>query len=138
MAAALLVWLAPARWLRGKVIDWFDAVGIAAYAVFGTNKALAFGIDPVPAAMMGVITGCAGGIIRDVLANEPSILMRPEIYVTAIALAAGSYVILLALGMAALPAAVIAALAGFGLRAVAIAKGLALPGYGLADERRKS
>ena len=39
---------------------------------------------------MGVLTACAGGIIRDVLAGEPSILMRPELYVTAAALAAGS------------------------------------------------
>jgi len=38
---------------------------------------------------MGVITGCVGGIIRDVLAGQPSILLRPELYVTAAALAAG-------------------------------------------------
>ena len=41
---------------------------------------------------MGVLTACAGGIFRDVLAGEPSILMRPELYVTAAALAAGLFV----------------------------------------------
>jgi len=51
--------------------------------VFGTAKALAWGVAPVPALMMGVITGCVGGTIRDILAGVPSIIMRPEIYVTA-------------------------------------------------------
>ena len=45
-----------------------------------------YGVAPVPAFVMGVLTACAGGIIRDVLAGEPSILMRPELYVTAAAL----------------------------------------------------
>ena len=55
----------------------------------GAAKALGYGVPPVPAALMGVVTACVGGIIRDVLAGEPSILMRPELYVTAAALAAG-------------------------------------------------
>jgi uncharacterized membrane protein YeiH len=70
-----------------------------------------------------------GGIIRDVLAGEPSILLRPEIYVTAAALAAGLFVVLTLLGAPLLPAAAIAAAAGFALRALAIVRGLALPGY---------
>ncbi|HAN89816.1 MAG TPA: hypothetical protein DCQ48_10835, partial [Erythrobacter sp.] len=52
----------------------------------GAAKALEYGIPPVTAALMGVITGCVGGIIRDVVAGRPSILMRPELYVTAAAL----------------------------------------------------
>ena len=68
---------------------WFDAAGLAAYATYGAAKALGYGVAPVPAFAMGVLTACAGGIIRDVLAGEPSILMRPELYVTAAALAAG-------------------------------------------------
>ena len=51
-----------------------------------------YGVAPVPAFVMGVLTACAGGIIRDVLAGEPSILMRPELYVTAAALSAGLFV----------------------------------------------
>jgi uncharacterized membrane protein YeiH len=79
--------------------------------------------------MMGVITACVGGVIRDMLAGEPSILLRPEIYVTAAALASGSFVILLWLGVPLALAALISAIAGFGLRAAAIAKGLAIPAY---------
>jgi len=78
---------------------------------------------------MGVITACVGGIIRDVLAGEPSILMRPELYVTAAALAAGLHVILVAAGLPAFAAAIVAATAGFSLRAAAIHWKLALPSY---------
>jgi uncharacterized membrane protein YeiH len=104
-------------------------VGLAAYAVFGAAKAIGYGVPPVPAALMGVMTACVGGIIRDVLAGEPSILLRPEIYVTAAALASGLYV---GLGQAGVPlpvAATVGALAGFTLRAVAIRWKLALPAY---------
>lgn len=129
LGTSLQIWLTPRRWWSERALDWFDAVGLAAYAVFGAAKSLAFGVPPLTAAMMGVITACVGGIIRDVLAHEPSILLRPELYVTAAALAASLFVALLLLGVAAPVAAVIAALTGFGLRAAAIARGLALPGY---------
>ncbi|RZM00202.1 MAG: trimeric intracellular cation channel family protein [Sphingomonas sp.] len=130
LGMALLIWATPTRWWRGEALDWFDAVGLAAYAVYGAAKALRFGVPPIPAVLMGVVTACVGGIIRDVLAGEPSILMRPELYVTAAALAAGCYVGLRELGMVPWHAAVIAALAGFALRSAAIRFKLALPAYG--------
>ena len=100
IAIALIVWATPERWWqRGQLLEWADAVGLAAYAVFGTAKALAWGVPPVPALMMGVITGCVGGTIRDILAGVPSIIMRPEIYVTAAALSSGLYLVLLWLGL---------------------------------------
>ncbi|MDG5488232.1 trimeric intracellular cation channel family protein [Sphingomonas sp. BGYR3] len=129
LAAALLIWVTPEAWWRGQGFDWLDALGLAAYAVFGAAKALGYGVEPVPAFIMGVITACAGGIIRDVLAGEPSILMRPELYVTAAALAAGTHVGLSIAGLPVMAAAVPAALAGFGLRAAAIRWKLALPSY---------
>ncbi len=129
LGVALLAWFTPQRWWEGKLLDWFDAAGLAAYAVLGTAKALAYGLTPVPAVLMGVITGCVGGIIRDVLAGRPSILMRPELYVTAAALASA----LCALGaVLALPDLIVwsaAALAGFALRGSAMQFGLALPAY---------
>ena len=130
LGVALLAWFTPHRWWEGRLLLWADAAGLAAYAVLGTVKAHGYGVAPVPAALMGVITGCAGGIIRDVLAGQPSILMRAEIYVTAAALAAA----LAAAGtVAGLPNAAVwsvAALAGFGLRGAAIHWSLSLPGYG--------
>ena len=129
LTTAVLIWATPRRLWNERALDWFDAVGLAAYAVFGAGKALAYGVPPVPAAVMGVVTGCVGGIIRDVLANEPSILMRPELYVTAAALASSLFVLLIWLGVDPELAAPLAALTGFTLRAFAIARGLKLPAY---------
>lgn len=129
LLAALAVWILPSSIWPEKALDWCDGVGLASYAVFGAWKALAYDVPPVSAAAMGVITACMGGIIRDVLAGEPSILLRPELYVTVAALAAATFVILIGLGTPLLVAAVIAAFAGFSLRALAIVRGLGLPGY---------
>jgi uncharacterized membrane protein YeiH len=129
LGVALLIWLTPRRWWSERALDWFDAVGLAAYAVFGAAKALAYGVPPVVAVLMGVITACVGGIIRDVLAGEPSILLRPELYVTAAALAAGLFVGLSWLGIPVAVAAPAAVLTGFALRAAAIARGIKLPAY---------
>lgn len=129
IGAALLTWLASKQFIAGRALLWFDAAGLAAYAVYGAAKALGYGVAPVPAFVMGVLTACAGGIIRDVLAGEPSILMRPELYVTAAALSSGLFVGLALLGLALPVAAGIAAIAGFALRALAIARGWSLPAY---------
>jgi uncharacterized membrane protein YeiH len=130
LGMAVVIWVTPERWWRGAALDWFDAIGLAAYAVFGAFKATSYGVPPVPAALMGVVSACVGGIIRDILAGEPSIVMRPEIYVTAAALASSSYVVLDLIGVPTAPAAAIAATAGFLLRAAAIHWHLALPVYG--------
>jgi len=129
LATAGLIWVTPAKLWKGRALDWFDAVGMAVYAVFGAAKALSFGIPLLPAMMMGVITACVGGIIRDVLAGEPSILLRPEIYVTAAALAAGLFVLLAWSGLPVIAAAIAGAGSGFALRALAISRGLAIPSY---------
>lgn len=129
LGVSALIWVTPQHWWNGKALDWLDAMGLAAYAVFGAAKALSFGIPPVPAAIMGVLTACSGGILRDVLAGEPSILMRPELYVTAAALAAVLYVALTLLGLPPYGAALPAAAAGFALRAAAIVWQIKLPSY---------
>jgi uncharacterized membrane protein YeiH len=129
LVTAGAVWVTPARLWNARAIDWFDAVGLAVYAVFGAAKALSLGVPPLPAIMMGVITACVGGIIRDVLAGVPSILLRPEIYVTAAALAAGLFTGLAMLGMPGALAAPLGAVAGFGLRALAILRNWSIPSY---------
>src|SRR4051794_32714778 len=129
IGAALLVWLLSRRRLAGEALLWFDAAGLAAYATYGAAKALGLGVAPVPAFAMGVLTACVGGIIRDVLAGEPSILMRPELYVTAAALSSGLFVGLELVGVPMWIAALVATPAGFGLRGMAIARGWSLPAY---------
>jgi uncharacterized membrane protein YeiH len=129
IGAALLTWLVSRRFIAERALLWFDAAGLAAYATYGAAKALSFGVAPVPAFVMGVLTACAGGIIRDVLAGEPSILMRPELYVTAAALSSGLFVGLALLGLSLPIAGGVAAIAGFTLRGLAIARGWSLPAY---------
>jgi uncharacterized membrane protein YeiH len=80
-----------------------DAIGLGLFAVVGTEKALMYGIDPVMAAALGMVTGIGGGMVRDVLAGEVPSVLRTDIYAVA-ALAASGVV---ALGDALdLPAAV--------------------------------
>jgi len=129
IAAALLVWVTSRRRFTGRALLWFDAAGLAAYSAYGAAKALGYGVSPVPAFAMGVLTACAGGIIRDVLAGEPSVLMRRQLYVTAAALSAGLFVALVLLGIPRVLAAAIAAIAGFTLRGFAISRALSLPAY---------
>ena len=129
LLTALVAWFTPARWWKGRLLDWADAVGLAVYSTLGTAKALSYGVEAVPAVLMGIVTGCVGGIIRDVLAGQPSILLRPELYVTVAALSAA----LCAAGtLAGLPLALVwsvAALAGFALRAAALIWKIELPPY---------
>lgn len=129
LATAAAVWVTPIHWWQGKLLDYADALGLTAYAVLGSAKALSYGVPPAPAFVMGVVTGCAGGIIRDVIAGRPSIIMRPELYVTAAALSAALCVAGGAAGLPRGPVWIAAALAGFALRAAAIRWRLALPGY---------
>ena len=129
LGVALLAWFTPHRWWEGRMIEWADAAGLGGYSVLGTAKALGYGVPPVSAMLMGVITGCVGGIIRDVLAGRPSNLMSREIYVSAAALAAA-----LCIGghLLRLPDWLVwttAALAGFALRGAAIQWGWKTPPY---------
>ena len=129
LAAAFVTWITPHAWWPDRAIDWFDAIGIAAYGVMGAANALAYDIAPLAAAIMGIFTACLGGVLRDVLGGQPSMIIRPELYVTAAALAAGAYIVLDISGMEPAVAAAVAFTMGFGLRALAIVKKLSLPSY---------
>jgi uncharacterized membrane protein YeiH len=118
-----------ANWSRYRLLLWLDAVGIAAYSVMGAEKALDAGAPPVPAVIMGVMTATFGGIIRDVLAGEPSVLLRREIYITAALAGAAVHVGLVSLGSPFWLAALAGAAAAFALRAGALARGWTLPIY---------
>ena len=91
------------------------------------GKAIEFGISPVPAAAAGVITACLGGIIRDITAGVPSILMRHELYVTAAVASAAVFVTTTFLGLSVPWPALAGFIAGFALRGAAIRWGLTLP-----------
>ena len=134
LGTALIAWFTPVRWWEGKGFAYADGAGLAAYAAIGSAKALAYGVPPVPAALMGVITGCVGGIIRDVVAGRPSIIMQPELYVTPAALSAALTVTgIWAARWLGAPDELALALAfacGFALRSAAIRWEWGLPSYG--------
>ena len=118
-----------------RAILWPDALGLGLFTAVGVDLALAVGEPPLVAVLMGVVTSVFGGVLRDVLADEPSILLKREIYVTAALAGAMAYVCLTLIGVAAWPAA----LAGFAtagvVRGGAIVFGWSLPPFGGATER---
>lgn len=124
---AAAAWLVPLRWWPERALEWLDAAGLAAYSVYGAGKAIEYGIGPVPAIAAGITTACLGGVIRDIMSGVPSVLMRHELYVTASLVAAGVFVGLQGLHLAAPLPALIGTSAGFALRGAAIHWKLALP-----------
>ena len=128
-AVAVLIWVTRGRGLSGKTLVWLDAAGLCVYAVVGAAKALALGVSPAVCVVMGVITATFGGVIRDVLANEASILLRRELYISAAIVSAGVFVILRVLNVDGAWASAIAVMLGFGVRAGAILQGWHLPAF---------
>jgi uncharacterized membrane protein YeiH len=114
------------RTLRNHVLI-FDAAGLALFAVVGTQKALGYRLNPVMAAVLGVLTGVGGGVLRDVLVAQVPTVLRAELY--AVAALAGAIVVVVGHVLNFPPTAV--AIAGaalcFGLRLVAIRRGWHLP-----------
>ena len=129
LAASVAVWLVGARPWRFRALLWLDALGLAAYGVMGAAKASAFGIAPLICIVMGALTACFGGVVRDLLAGEPSILLRREITVSAALLAATVFVLARVLGLDLWPGAFVGAVMGFGLRAGALVWGWSLPAF---------
>jgi uncharacterized membrane protein YeiH len=112
---------------RYRALLWLDAVGLALVTIAGTAKALDVGVSPVVAVAMGVITAALGGIIRDTLGQEPSIILRREIYVTATLIGAIMFAALD--GFNRPLAAICGCGVAFAIRGLAIARGWTLPVY---------
>ena len=73
---------------KPKRLPWYilpvsDAIGLAVFVGIGVEKAIKYNADPMIAVIMGVMTGCGGGIIRDILAREVPMVLRSEVYATA-------------------------------------------------------
>lgn len=105
----------------------FDGAGLALFAVSGTKKALAFGLEPAMAALLGMLTGIGGGMVRDVLVAEIPTVLRSDLY--AVAALAGAAVVVIG-DLLEIPSSA-AAIGGvtlcFVLRVMAIKYGWRLP-----------
>jgi uncharacterized membrane protein YeiH len=129
LAAGAAVWAVGERPWSSRIFLWLDAGGLAAYAVLGSAKALAAGVTPLVAVVMGILTATFGGVLRDLFAGEVSVLLRREIYVTAAAATAMVFVLLRLAGAELWLSAALAFVAGFALRGGAITRGWSLPGF---------
>ena len=125
LAAAMLAGLTTFIWHRAierlrNPVRVFDALGLGLFAVAGTQKALAFGLHPVMAALLGMLTGIGGGVTRDLLRSRVPVVFQSDIY--ALAALAGASVVVLGRWLAwpALPTAIAGALLCFGLRILAM------------------
>jgi len=102
IAAAAATWL----WVRrfpppDKALQYADALGLAFFSIAGTQIAQNAGLSPFICIIMGALTGCAGGLIRDVLVAEvPLIFRQSELYVTACLAGIAAYLVLAAMGVA--------------------------------------
>ena len=108
-------------------VQVFDAVGLALFAVLGADKALAAGLGPVGAVMLGMLTGVGGGIVRDVLVAEVPHVLQRELYAVAALLGATVVVVGHARGLPAAPVAVAGAVLCFVVRWFASRRGWHLP-----------
>jgi len=116
---------------RFKVFEapllYFDAIGLGTFVVIGTTKALDFQLGWLGAVLMGVMTGTAGGLFRDVLANEVPLILRREIYASACVVGGGLLVALKLAGANHAFAALLAAGTVIIIRLLAIHYDWALP-----------
>ena len=132
--AAAGMWLARVpRRLPWYALPVADAFGLALFVVIGAKKALLFGTSGMVAVVMGVITGVAGGLIRDVLAREVPMVLQKEIYATACIFGGVLYTSSVALELAHIPAMLISMLGVLAVRIPAIFRHLSLPSFTLRD-----
>lgn len=115
-----------------------DALGLALFAVLGTQKALVLG-SPLPVAIvMGTITGVAGGMIRDVLCNVIPMILRQEIYALAATLGGGLFVVFHLLGWSENDATIVAVFGALFLRLAAIYWKVSLPAFHITEKTDKN
>jgi uncharacterized membrane protein YeiH len=105
----------------------FDGAGLALFAVAGTQKALGYGLNPVVAPLLGMLTGIGGGMLRDLLVSEIPTVLRAELYAVVALLGGVVVVVGQALGLQPTATAIVGAAVCFGLRLMAIWRGWHLP-----------
>ncbi len=106
-----------------------DAIGLGLFTVIGTGIALDAGVAWFPATLLGVVTGVLGGVLRDMLCNEVPLVFEGELYGTAAWAGALAFVGMLAAGVAAAPAGLLAMAAIIAIRLAALRWRITLPRF---------
>ncbi len=120
------VWYPTVSRLR-PIVLLLDAAGLGLFAVAGTQKALTFGVTPFVAALLGMLTGIGGGVLRDLLVNEIPVVLRADLYALAALAGAGVVVGGHLLHWSPTPTTIAGAILCFVLRLTAIRRGWRLP-----------
>ena len=105
----------------------FDGAGLAVFAVAGTQKALGYGLNPVMSALLGMLTGVGGGMLRDTLLAQIPTVLRSELYAVAALVGASVVVVGHVLNFPPTAMAIAGAVLCFGIRLIAIRRGWRLP-----------
>ncbi len=90
-----ILWLNRSKRIPDKTLEFADAIGLALFVVMGTQKSFSYQVSDVTAVIMGTMTGCFGGMLRDVLANEVPMIFKKEMYATCCIVGGSTYAILL-------------------------------------------
>ena len=114
---------------RYTLILWMDAAGLALVTIAGADKGLAVGAAPLVAVVMGVVTGSVGGILRDLIGQEPSIILRREVYVTASLAGACLFVFMIGIDSDRVISVACGLITIVAIRGFAIVYGWSLPTY---------
>ena len=129
-SVALLTFFTVRMWnLPQNVLLVADAFALALFSMLGARKGIALGFSPPVTVLLGVVTGVAGGIIRDVLIGEVPLVFQPEIHLYATAALAGAtaFVTLVKLGLGEPIATPLGLALVLGLRLIGIRWHLTLP-----------
>ena len=124
--AVTFLWYPNVARLR-RIVLLFDAAGLGLFAVAGTQKALAYGVNPFVSALLGMLTGIGGGVLRDLLVNEIPVVLRADLYALAALAAAAVVVGGHLLHWPPTATTIAGATLCFGMRFVAIRRGWNLP-----------
>jgi uncharacterized membrane protein YeiH len=132
IAASLIAAVTTFLWYPGvkrvqRMVLLLDAVGLATFAVSGTQRALAYHVDPVASALLGMLTGIGGGMVRDLLVREIPVVLRADFY--ALAALAGAVVVVAGhmVQWPPVPTAIAGATVCFCMRLLAIQRRWRLP-----------
>jgi uncharacterized membrane protein YeiH len=127
LAGLIVFFWDPLVTRHNNTVLWFDAIGLAFFAVAGAEKALVHGLNPVMAALLGMLTGIGGGMLRDVLVMQIPAVLRSDLYALAALVGAAIVVGGHVLNVNAVATTLIGGLACFALRYMAIRHGWHLP-----------
>lgn len=129
IASAATYFVAPKLASLTRALIWMDAIGLALFAVVGTEIALNFGTSPLIAVCMGVMTATFGGIARDVLCGSNLTLMNEELYITTALAGSIVYLLLSYMGLPDSYDLIGGFIVGLTLRALAIIFNIKLPNH---------